>query len=468
MRKFMAMIISGLLVVNSIPAWASETKTDQKIAVQGESRTISNGMKYGVVPTSWKEKLDKEVTKEDLQTLYKAVEAKIGSIKQIKKQTEQNTFKATEGQSQKAVMEQLYQVVSKFDYKFDDEIEKKTGIDYLKALGVVEQDVKEAELEQKCTYEDAAVLATKIIDKIYEGEDAGSKGFLWKVQKGGNTVYMLGSIHVANNSIYPFSKDIMEAYEKADTLGVEVRLSDQEGLQAFAKSQVYLDNSVLKDHISKGLYEKVMKAVKKLGVNEKDIEVYKPWALANTFTTLASTSGKNNVSTAEAVDLGIDNYFMQIAENEKKPISELEGYKEQGALFDHFSDKLQEYYLNSSLEAFNSEGNANTTEDEGESVAAQMVGSWLTQWKDGNLKDFSDSYVPQKELVDKEHPEEIKEYNNVFFVERDKKMSEKVEKWLNQGGNHTTFVVAGSGHFVGKTGIVALLEAKGYQVTQIK
>lgn len=468
MKRFMVMIVSGLVAISSIPAWASETSTNSKIAVQSESKDVSNGMKYGVVPTNWQEKLDQEVTAEDLQTLYKAVDAKISSIKQIKKQTKQNNFKAAEGQDQKAVMEQIYQVVSKYDYRFDDAIQEKTGIDYLKALGVVNEDIKEAELKKKCTYKDAAVLATKIIDKIYEGEDAGSKGFLWKVQKGGNTVYMLGSIHVANNNIYPFSKEIMEAYEKADALGVEVRLSDQEGLKAFANSQVYVDNSVLKDHISKDLYEKVMKAVKKLGVSEEKIEVYKPWALANTFTTLATTSGKNNVSTAEAVDLGIDNYFMQIAENEKKPISELEGYKEQGDLFDHFSDKLQEYLLNSSLDVFNSSGEANTTESKSENLGAQLVEQWLNQWKDGDIKGFSESYVPQKQAVDEEHPEEIKEYNKAFFTDRDKKMSEKVEQWLKQSGNHTTFVVAGSGHFVGDTGIVALLQAKGYQVTQIK
>ncbi len=53
-----------------------------------------------------------------------------------------------------------------------------------------------------------------------------------------------------------------------------------------------------------------------------------------------------------------------------------------------------------------------------------------------------------------------------LFDDRNAKMFEKIEKYLN--ADKTFFVVVGAGHVVGRTGIVRLLRDKGLTVKQIR
>ncbi|HEX7534535.1 MAG TPA: TraB/GumN family protein, partial [Syntrophales bacterium] len=46
------------------------------------------------------------------------------------------------------------------------------------------------------------------------------KNFLWRVQSKRNTVYVLGSIHLLKKDVYPLSRTIEGAFEKADILAV--------------------------------------------------------------------------------------------------------------------------------------------------------------------------------------------------------------------------------------------------------
>ncbi|UKS27336.1 TraB/GumN family protein [Paenibacillus sp. HWE-109] len=49
-----------------------------------------------------------------------------------------------------------------------------------------------------------------------------SRGFLWKVENKGNTVYLLGSIHYVLEGMYPLRREIEKAFQAADYLGVEL------------------------------------------------------------------------------------------------------------------------------------------------------------------------------------------------------------------------------------------------------
>ena len=43
--------------------------------------------------------------------------------------------------------------------------------------------------------------------------------FLWKVDSENSTAYILGSIHLANEGLYPLSPTIENAFEEASTTG---------------------------------------------------------------------------------------------------------------------------------------------------------------------------------------------------------------------------------------------------------
>src|SRR5690349_22883151 len=52
-----------------------------------------------------------------------------------------------------------------------------------------------------------------------------TQGLLYKVESTTATVYVLGSIHVADASLYPLDPRILSAFEQADTLVLETELT---------------------------------------------------------------------------------------------------------------------------------------------------------------------------------------------------------------------------------------------------
>ncbi len=50
---------------------------------------------------------------------------------------------------------------------------------------------------------------------------ANGDNFLWEVSSESNTVYILGSIHLARKDIYPLDPVIEDSFAKADYLVIE-------------------------------------------------------------------------------------------------------------------------------------------------------------------------------------------------------------------------------------------------------
>ena len=56
-------------------------------------------------------------------------------------------------------------------------------------------------------------------------DSAPGKSFIWKVSSETNSIYLLGSIHLATPELYPLDSCIEDAFALADNLVVEVDLS---------------------------------------------------------------------------------------------------------------------------------------------------------------------------------------------------------------------------------------------------
>ena len=480
MKKFMALITAGLIMISSIPVLGAETKQSTTEKAPLTDQNVFDAIQYGVIPADWADHLDEKLTADALKELTTALQTKIATINGLKKQDKKADFKASEGLSQKAVLDALYVAISDYDYGFDNEVEKNQGVEYFKAINVVDQKITDETLGKDCTYKDAAYFAKAIIDKIFNGEDAASKGFFWKVQKGKNTVYMLGSIHLAESSIYPFSDEIMNAFNQADTLAVEADVTNTEALQKFYSLQMYSDGTTLKDHISTDLYEKITKATETLQGDMNAINSLKPWALGLAYSNAASTMSLDTNNSAEAGSLGIDSYLLNSAHLSNKKIAEVESVAFQGEMFDNFSPELQAYQLeeslNTVLEVYKNIQDSKAGKETAETKKAHdssedeaFITKCINFWKSGDAEKFTDlNNEIFKASEDKEHQKEIEEYFTKFYDERDKHMGETIENWLNAEGEHTYFVTVGSSHYVDRAGIIPYLTEKGFTVTPIK
>jgi uncharacterized protein YbaP (TraB family) len=272
-----------------------------------------------------------------------------------------------------------------------------------------------------------------------ETKDA-SRGFMWKTEKNGNTVYLLGSIHVASTDMYPLRKEIMDAYKSADYLGVEADISkalDPAVQQEAEKLVSYSDGTTLKDHVSAETYADIQEILKDLQIPENAFDPYMAWNVSTGLDSLASqTQGFSGGS-------GIDMFFLQHAAANNKEIIELESISMQLKMFSNFSDELQEQMLKDSIANYK--------------AGVTAIEPLSEMWKTGN----EDQLL---ELV--KATAENEELYKALLEDRNIAMVDKIEGYLNDEEGKTYFIVVGAAHMIGEHGLVPLLEKEGYTVTR--
>jgi uncharacterized protein YbaP (TraB family) len=287
---------------------------------------------------------------------------------------------------------------------------------------------------------DAKTRTVLLISKGTETAKTGGKGFMWEVENNGNTVYLVGSIHIADNSFYPLRPEFEEAFAEADYLGVEIDLSkaaDEAQQKMVMDMGMYQDGTTLKDHISGETYAKLGKILQQSGMKPDALDAFKPWVVETTISSLKS------VKAGYEAAAGIDLYFIQKAIERKIPVVELESYESQLSMFNGFSKELQEKNLNNALDNFD-------VLDDGVDKMAQM-------WKTGNdeqLLELTNSMAAEPE------------YNKAMLIDRNEKMAEKIDGYLKNGKKEEYFIVVGAAHYLGEHGIIKLLQDKGYAVVR--
>ncbi|ODP26304.1 hypothetical protein PTI45_04144 [Paenibacillus nuruki] len=278
-----------------------------------------------------------------------------------------------------------------------------------------------------------------------ETADTGGRGFMWEVQNNGNTVYLVGSIHIANESFYPLRKEYEQAFAQANYLGVEVditQISDEAMQKRVLEIGEYKDGSRLQDHLSTYTYAKLGKALLANDWKRDALDRFKPWVADMIVSSFAPSDPE--YKSADGIDL----HFIQQAAERKITVMELESQDSQLTMLNNFSDELQEQMLYSTLYDLDNPNQADLHENTDE--AAEM-------WKTGDEKKLL-------ELTNSTAGNE--EYNKAILVDRNVGMAQKIDGYLKSGGNQKYFIVVGAAHYLGNDGIIHLLEKKGYTVTR--
>ncbi|RAW12100.1 polysaccharide biosynthesis protein GumN [Paenibacillus taichungensis] len=289
---------------------------------------------------------------------------------------------------------------------------------------------------------DAATRTVLLVSKGDETEtvQTGGRGFMWEVESNGNTVYLVGSMHIADESFYPLRKEFEEAFAEADYLGVEIDISkaaDEAQQKIVLDLGSYQDGSTLKDHISSETYTQLGDILKQSGLEANALDTFKPWVVESTLASLKSMKAGYDASA------GVDLYFIQKAIERKLPVIELESYESQLGMFNKFSKELQEKTLKATLDNFD--------------VLDDSVNQMAKMWKTGNdeqLLKLTNSFSDDEE------------YNKAMLIDRNVGMADKIDGYLKNGKGEEYFIVVGAAHYLGDHGIVKLLEDKGYTVNR--
>lgn len=266
------------------------------------------------------------------------------------------------------------------------------------------------------------------------------RGLLWEVRSDRGTVFLLGTIHVANASLYPLPPAVEEAYRASSRLAVEADVSGADAA-AYARNAVYAPPDALDRHVPAELFRDVTDVVRDLGVPLDLARRMKPPMLAMALTLIeVSRIGMEPRH-------GIDLHFSQRARADGKEIVELESVAQQVALLDALPSDTQIAMLDQTLRGIRS------------GSLARDMDALTEAWKRGDAERVDDIATQDLRAMPAAAAEALQ---RALYDDRNRAMAEKVAALLAHP--EVTLVAVGAGHMAGPAGLVALLKARGYTV----
>lgn len=267
------------------------------------------------------------------------------------------------------------------------------------------------------------------------------KSFLWELNHGTKKIYLLGSIHVAKQDLFPLKQPIEAAYHHADAIAVEVDLNKASRIMPLLLQQhAFLppEKSVA-DIVSPDTTALLQKHLKKIRLDFERVKQMKPWYLS----ILISNISLERIGARSY--LGIDQYFTSRAYRDRKEIVELEGAAAQLQMLDSLPFSEQEYLMRSAI----------LDDARMETVFGEMV----TLWRNGDIQGLATFF--EEELAG--YPE-LKAFNHKLITQRNKTLTEKIVELMQR--NETLLVIIGAAHFTGPDGIIKRLEKRGFAPVQ--
>lgn len=263
---------------------------------------------------------------------------------------------------------------------------------------------------------------------------------MWKATSPTVTLYLVGSIHVGDNSMYPLPQEVESAFAAAKVLAVEINIKNTDEaktMQLVQKYGMYGPDDSLSKHLTKETSAALEDFCAKHGLPRAGIEQLKPWVVA---VTIAAFSWKE---AGEDPSLGIDMHFLNESKQPQR-IDELESMESQLSLFANATEEEQLGLLQSTLK-------------QGDKIS-DMIKRIHAAYVSG------DPEALQK-VMDEESDAGTKSLTKKLLDDRNVTMAARLDEYLK--GTEPAFVVVGAAHIIGEKGVAKLLRDKGYKVEQV-
>lgn len=285
----------------------------------------------------------------------------------------------------------------------------------------------------------ASIVLLASLSAFAETKNIGSsaKTFMWKVERGGTTVYLLGSVHALKEDAYPLPPAIDAAFGEVEVMVFEIHLDQMSAaaIQMMAAGSLE-KGQTLEQVVGPQTWSEFEARIGESGVNASLFQGMKPWMAALTVTAFELTK-HGYLSTA-----GLDSHLSLRADEAGKKRLALETAEFQVSLFAELTPEESLAFLHYTLTDL-------------ETIIPEMD-SLYVDWRAGNVE-------PVEEML----LDGFEEFPNVFkrmVTDRNSAWFPQIEELL--AGERDAMVVVGSMHLVGEGGIVNLLREKGYTVEQ--
>ncbi len=265
--------------------------------------------------------------------------------------------------------------------------------------------------------------------------------FLWRYAAGDTTVYLAGSIHILKPGLYPLPRQFQQAFDKANTLVVEVDLNaySPQTLQ-FKYSQYGLlpDGQTLGDVLSADAFNALNAIGNEYGLPVAQMARYKPAFITQQLALFAL------MSVGYDPEQSVERFFTQQAGN--RTIEQLETLDFQLDLLFNQPLDVQRQMAADTLDQIG----------DFEPLTADLVTAWLA----GDDQAFEKAFDTQSGTS-----ELSQAFMRKLMDDRNVGMADKIAGYLKTGGSY--FVLAGAAHYVGDNSIIRILERRGIRGQRI-
>lgn len=278
------------------------------------------------------------------------------------------------------------------------------------------------------------------------------KHFLWKVSNSDSSIYILGSIHLADSSFYPLDSAITNAFDRSDELAVEIDISDDDVLQEIATLNethgMYHGDDSLENVLPDSIRNSLDSICISWSIPTGTFNRYKPWSAAMTLNSIGIMRLGYNYN------LGIDSYFLQLAHETGKNVISLESSKDQVMALtgEGLDDSVGIYFMMKTLR---------------EVGLIDSSVSWMMQaWKTGDDSLFWNAMNADTTQGNARDSLLQKIIDERIFQSRNRTMADAIEKLLAK--KRKVFVVVGTAHLIEKDGnIIDILRRKGFTIERL-
>jgi uncharacterized protein YbaP (TraB family) len=226
-------------------------------------------------------------------------------------------------------------------------------------------------------------------------------GALFKLEQGGNTAWLFGTIHVGAPDFFPLEPRLMAALDKSTVLALEVDpLGDQARiLQAVAQHGLYQPGQgPALEAIGPSYRPRLQKLLRQYSIPSATVAPMKPWMVASLLTVAEFAS------LGYQSELSVDSWLSRQAKRKKIRVVELESAGLQMALFDRMTAAEQVRFLEEGIDAIEDQEQAIQARDITQAwrTADQVKLETLAK-KSADDETFSGRFV-QKVLLDERNP----------------------------------------------------------------
>jgi uncharacterized protein YbaP (TraB family) len=260
---------------------------------------------------------------------------------------------------------------------------------------------------------------------------------LWVLKDADTTIYLFGTVHALKPGLSWFDEAVKDAFDKSDTVVLELVLPPDAELQALIQELGVSKDKRLSEQLTPSEATRLRETLRGAGLSPDAFEGLEPWLAAVQLANLpARTAGYETEDGAEAV-------LTRAAKAAGKPVLGLETAREQFGYFDRLSMPAQRWLVSTTMS--------------GLPKATETLDSIVTSWSKGD--EAAIATLLNADLKDSA------ELADALLVTRNRHWADWIAERMKQPG--TVFIAVGAGHLAGDRSVQVELGRRGMTVTRI-